>query len=81
MKTRQKVPISARGLLQRINRVTSSSHLLFKKARRLQAEELGQYFAVDLRSKFVAEKNVDLEKKGRQLGVLKDYEALEKVRQ
>ncbi len=71
-----KVPISERALVQRINRKLADEGQLVKKARERVATTLGDYFVVDLTSNAVMDQDVDLEKLGRELKVLHDYETV-----
>jgi hypothetical protein len=75
-----KAPITARALLQRINRALADEGKVVNRPRgRPQTDgpgDLGAYFMVDLKKKTVVEKNVDLVKLAKKLGAIKDYEQL-----
>ena len=50
---------------------------MLKRARGARAElDLGRHYVIDLRSNCVLHKDVDLEEFGRELGVLRPYEAV-----
>jgi hypothetical protein len=74
------VPITRRALVQRIGRA------LGRKGERLKANsrpgpaaDLGNYYTVDINRRSVVQTHLDdLEKLGRELGVLKPYERIEK---
>lgn len=72
------VPISERALLARINRKLKPDYEALRRAREDSCgfNELGRYFLLDLYRNAVVEMHVDLEMKGRELGVLRDYETL-----
>jgi hypothetical protein len=77
MAAKVKVPVSKRALAQRISRA------LEKQGEKLMATrgegarmELGDFYVIDVSRNFVTAKDVDLESLGRELGVLKPYEAL-----
>lgn len=75
---KNKVAISERALLARINRKVAADGLQVKKSRLGTASntELGDYYAVDLNRGVVASKHVNLEAWARELEVLADYEQL-----
>ena len=79
MKSKQKVPVSERALIQRINRKLVKDGELVKKCREGRWDrELGDYYKIDFEnSNVIVEKYVDLEETGRKLGVLAEYEKLE----
>jgi hypothetical protein len=64
-------------LVQRINRKLAADDEVLKAARgaRLQ-QEVGQFFIVNVRINGVTGKDVDPEVLGRELGVLKPWEAV-----
>jgi hypothetical protein len=74
-----KLEVSHRALLQRCNRVLKAKSQQLKRnapdARNF--DTLGLYFIVDLERGKIARKQIDLEKLGNELGVLKTYETLE----
>jgi hypothetical protein len=73
----QKVPVSKRALVQRINRKLAEDNGVLRAARGFQEQnELGELYVLSIRKNYVTEKHVDLEKLGRKLGVLRDHEIL-----
>jgi hypothetical protein len=71
------VPVSERALIARINRKIADDDLILKRTRNARAElDLGRHYTINFRVNFVADKHIDLEGYGRELGVLKPYEAL-----
>ncbi len=76
----QKVPVSERALVQRLNRKLKDVDppQLLRAARGSAAIALGNYFTVDIARNLVCEKDVDLEKLGRKLCALQEWEALSK---
>lgn len=73
----QKVPVTERALVQRINRAVHDDDLMLRKPRSERVRiTLGTYYLVDWRRNFVTDKDVDLEAYGRELGVLNDWETL-----
>ncbi len=77
-KEQQKVPVSRRALMQRINRVLGKKEQALQATRGERARlELGDYYLVHLRAGGVLDKRVKPEALGRELGVLAPYEQLE----
>lgn len=76
--TGEKVPVSERALVQRVNRKLAPEREVVKKARgqRMQMEA-GTFYRIDLQRNFLVESDVDLEALGRDLGVLNPWESLE----
>jgi hypothetical protein len=71
------VPVTARALVQRINRTLSKDGEVLKAMRGAQAvHDLGSYIVIDTSGNSVVRKRVDIESFGRALGVLKDFEVL-----
>ena len=72
--------VSERGLIQRINRALAKQDECLKKSRPGSRMEIdyGTYYSVNLRTNNIAQAWNDLEKLGRDLEVLKQYEALAK---
>jgi hypothetical protein len=72
------IPVSERALLQRINRKLAKSGEMVRKSRteRLRLD-VGDYFLVDTNKNAVVGHSVNLEEKGRELGVLSQWERLE----
>jgi len=76
-KTSQKVPVSARALIQRINRKLQPELMKVKICRQGRwLNELGDHFLVDLNHNAVLRKHVDLEELGKELKVLEPWESL-----
>jgi hypothetical protein len=71
----KKVVISKRGLTQRIDRALRPGKRL-RAARGKQVAELGAYFIASRTG--VTQKHVDLAKIAQELGVLHEWEAIEK---
>ena len=81
MKASTKVPVSERGLIQRLNRKLKNDDLIVKKSRKgsVAQIELGDYYIVDLNRNFIVGKNLDsmdLQSMGRAKKVLEDWEVL-----
>ena len=77
MASKTGVPVTARALIQRINRALADNGEILKAPRGAQAlQELGDYYILDTKRNCVTRKDVDIEAVGRTLGVLKAYEAL-----
>jgi hypothetical protein len=75
--TKEKVPVTKHALVQRINRALKKDGEKLQAARGMQAFlDLGDFYTIDVSRNFILEKNVDLEKMGRRLGVLKPFERL-----
>ena len=71
------VPVTLRALTQRINRklATEGQKLLAARGE-TQKAEVGNHFIIDTEKNVVVAKNVDLEKLGKKLGVIKPFETL-----
>ena len=80
MKGDNKVKVSARALLQRLNRVLVKDDECLKKGRDPQSE-LGEFYLIDTKRNFIVEKDVDIEALGKAKGVLKPWEVLSKERE
>jgi len=77
---KQTVPVSERALVQRIGRALAKEGEQLQKARGKKASlELGDYYTVSISRNFVVQKDVDIEKLGRELQVLRPYENLAKT--
>ena len=79
-KKQQKVPVTNRAVIQRINRRLKADDEVLKKARGAAAQgSLGDYYIVNVRYNAIGAggTNVDPEKYARELGVLADYEVVE----
>lgn len=73
-----KVKISEQTLVQRINRKLAVNVEGLKKSSGEQSQkETDDYYIIEFNHNKVTTKNVDLEKLGKELGVLKDFEELE----
>lgn len=71
------IPITARALLQRINRVLAKNSRTLRATRGAQMrKDAGDFFILDLSRNEVLIKDVDPQVLGRELGVLKEYEYL-----
>jgi len=71
----QKISISMRALIQRINRVLAKDNEVLKKSRSSRTSlSVGEYFVLDIMKNFISRTQVDPEQLGRKLGVLKLYE-------
>lgn len=75
MKQGKTVPVSARALLQRINRKLAADGERLKATRGESArQELGNYYVIDTNRNAVLHKDVDVEEFGRKCGVLAAWE-------
>jgi len=77
-----KVKVSKRALIQRINRILAKHDTKLHTARGDRARlDLGDYYTVDIRRDYIIDKlpsERDLEAFGRELGALMRYEEMEK---
>jgi hypothetical protein len=77
----ERIPITERALVQRINRKlmhVGRHGRTLRKSRGLGAlQNLGEYYVLDFDTNFVIDKDVDLEYFGRELGCLAEWEYLE----
>jgi hypothetical protein len=72
-----KVPVSKRTLIARINRRLHEYELIIRRTISKRARlEVGDYYALDTWINAVFEKNIDLETYGRNCGALQDWEVL-----
>ena len=76
-----KVPISERALMQRLNRKLGKEQLALKKTREDSRawSNLGDFYVLDIHTNSIADSKltvVDLERMGREHKVLADFEAL-----
>lgn len=72
-----KISVSERAVIQRINRKLKPDHEMLRKARGDSIEsslDVGDFYIINYRIKGVTMKDVDVEKLARELGVLKDWE-------
>jgi hypothetical protein len=76
---KERVPVTERALIQRINRKLRSRNGYALKAARGDRwrSELGDYYTVDVDRNWIVEKHVDPEELGRKLGALAQWEKLE----
>ncbi len=74
----ERVPVSERALVQRINRKLSKQGEMLRKSRGGSAfNTLGDFYSIDIRSNSVASHSIDIEVWGRELAVLHPWEKLE----
>jgi hypothetical protein len=76
MADRTKVPLSARALIQRLNRAMAEDELCVKKARANAALTLGDFYVLSTTRNVVMERDADLEALGKKWKVLQPYEEL-----
>lgn len=78
------IPISKAALTSRIRRHIAKDHwrLVHGRGRNLtqMTSNFGRVYVMDLRRNCVVEKYVEIEEYGRKLGVLKQWEFLEKLK-
>ena len=75
---RNKLRVSERALLQRLNRALAKDGEVLKKARPSRyRKELGDFFVLSRRANGVIEGHVNIEALARQKGVLARWEVLE----
>lgn len=76
-KSRQLVPVSMRGLLQRINRKLARRHQALRKSKGEGAlRNLGKFYHMDYSRNLCIGTGVNPERLGRDLGVLRPWEKL-----
>jgi len=74
---KQRVPVSARAILQRINRKLKPDWKQLKTGRGLLLERtVGRYYVIDIRRNCVTQQYVDVEDLARELKVLQSWEEL-----
>ena len=78
-----KVPISMRALMQRLNRALAKQDEQLRRTAPPRGEgfsqqwlDCGDYFIVNTRGNYLAQKSVNVEKLGRSLGVLREWESV-----
>jgi hypothetical protein len=80
-KQKNKVPVSERALVARINRKLREhgemGELLRKNASQRWWSDLGDYYVVDIRGNYIVNRHVDLESFAKECGCLKPWEALQ----
>jgi hypothetical protein len=74
---KNKVSVTTRSLLQRVNRALRPDQVL-KSNRRSErmTEETGLYYVLDLKQKAVVQRHVDLEQFAKKLGAMQAWEEL-----
>jgi hypothetical protein len=73
----QRVSVTARALVQRINRQLKKNGVVLKRARGEKAvSEKGEYYIIDESSDTLFGMEINIEEYGRELGVLKPFEYL-----
>ena len=79
MAKNQKVKVSERALLARVNRQLQKESMQLRKCKKDSSgyDELGDYFQVDLSSGVLVANHVDLSSIANKLEVLADYEILD----
>jgi hypothetical protein len=70
----QKIPITKRALVQRINRHLRKRNEALRGKR---GGNTGEYYLVDFTRNTLIDDSVGIEKLGRELGILKPYERVE----
>ena len=74
---KQRVPVTVRALIQRINRKLALQDESLRKARTENVRlTVGDYYIVDVMRNCIAHREVDIEEQGRQLGALKPWETV-----
>lgn len=74
----KKVPITEKALYQRINRKLRQRDEVLKRSRVSTEVDLGKYFVVDLHRNAVTNHHIDIEDFGKQIGVMADWESLQR---
>jgi hypothetical protein len=73
----EKVAVSERALLQRLNRRLRDEGIVIKKARGERAQlQVGDYFALKIVGNYIVDKDCDLEELGKQHGALQGWEEM-----
>jgi len=73
-----KVPVSERALVQRVNRMLAQEDQALKKTRGSRwLNDLGAYYTADLQHNAILDRMVDLEEFGKEFGMLAEYEHLD----
>jgi hypothetical protein len=73
---KEKVPVSERALVARLNRRLARDGEVVRKNRSRQDWELGEYYLLDIAHNSIPAKNIDIEVLGRELGCLRAREKL-----
>jgi hypothetical protein len=75
--TTERVPVSERALIQRINRVLAKQDEVVKTTRGEKAEsELGRHYILNFSFNGIMQKDIDIEACGRELKVLRPWEMM-----
>ena len=75
---REKVPVTMRALVARINRKLVADDEVLKISRGMRTKlDCGEYWILNFNRNWVARKDVDPEELGRKLGVLKPWEEVQ----
>jgi hypothetical protein len=75
---RRRLKITERALIQRLNRKLKQDGEQLRTSRSTQTEiTVGRYFIVDIQRNFISTQDVDIEKLGRELGVIQAWEEVE----
>ena len=78
MKSKVKIPVSARAAEQRINRVLAKVGESLRRSRSANMfSTLGAYCIVDVQKKCITEHHIDLEDKANEVGAMREWEHLE----
>lgn len=70
----QKVPITERAAIQRINRKLKPNGLIFKKSRSLAMASLGDYYVIDATRNAVKWSCLSLTSFGHKVGAIEEWE-------
>jgi hypothetical protein len=75
----QKIPLSERAVVQRINRKLAKENEALRTSRQNSRAQsiVGNYYIVDLNRNAVTASQIDLEALARELGVIMDYECVD----
>ena len=77
MAKRQKVPVTMRALIQRINRALKQDNEILKTARGERLRQgVGDYYVLDLSGNFILNKDVDPVAMARDMEVLQPWEVV-----
>lgn len=75
----KRVPVSVRAVIQRINRKLKPDFGALKTSRSERMRfDVGQFYIIDYQLNAIQHHNVDPEALGREMGVLKDWEVLDR---
>lgn len=74
IRRKEKVYVTERALTQRINRKLRADNEVLRSTRWWERSDLGRFYIVNTRINCIAGKDVDIEKLGHELGVLKPWE-------